>query len=344
MLRKRFELWRAASRSKTLAVALVLFAALATSTGAKSASSVTVVLDWIPYQPHHYAFWLAKDRGWYKDAGVDVKITNVMGSNSVIKAIVGGQGDIGLTSSAAFTKAVAEQKVPLKMVAVFHQKDVLSLRYFKKSGIKSPKDLEGKTVGLVTGSLAQTLWPAFARVSGVDAGKVNIVNTDWHSFNSALVTGKIDATNSALGLSQNITLGREGKTVGEFVFSDFMPIMGHGLIVSNDMLAKNAASVQAFVKATQRAWAYLEKDPKKGVMEAAAVVRKNVEKAPPEDLLIESGLMVIPSQLRQSSTQGKPLGWSSPSDWEKMVSLLVDAFKLSRKPGVDELFTNKFVQ
>ena len=230
------------------------------------------------------------------------------------------------------------------MVAVFHQKDVLSLRYFKNSGIKSPKDLEGKTVGLVTGSLAQLLWPAFAQVTGIDTSKVKVVNTDWHSFNSSFVTGKLDATNSALGLSQNVKLGREGKPVGEFVFSDYMSIMGHGIIVTNDMLAKDPDTVRAFVKATQRAWAYLEKDPKKGVTEAAEAVRNNVEKAPSADLLIETGLMVIPSQMRQESTKGKPLGWSSPAAWTKMVGQLSDAFKLSRKPAVDELVTNKFVE
>lgn len=330
----------------TLAVTLVLFVVVATSPVAKSQTMkpVSVVFSWIPYQPHDYAFWLALDRGWYKEAGLDVKISSVMGSNPAIQAVVGNQVNFGVTTAAAFTKAIAEQKLPLKMVAVFHQKDVLSLRYFKNSGIKSPKDLEGKTVGLVTGSLAQVLWPAFAKVTGIDTSKVQVVNTDWHSFNSAFVTGKIDATNSALGLSQNVKLGHEGKPVGEFVFSDYMSIMGHGIVVTDDMLAKDPDTVRAFVKATQRAWAYLEKDPKKGVMEAAESVRKNVEKAPSADLLIETGLMVIPSQMRQESTKGKPLGWSSPAAWTKMVGQLSDAFKLSRKPAVDELVTNKFVE
>ncbi len=346
MFRKSLGMWAITMSRGALAVALIFSAVVATNTTAtsKTMKSVSVVFSWIPYQPHDYAFWLALDRGWYKKAGLDVKFSNVMGSNPAIQAVVGGQADIGVTTSAAFTKAVAQHKLPLKMVAVFHQKDILSLRYFKKSGIKSPKDLEGKTVGLVTGSMAQVLWPAFARVTGIDTSKVKLVNTDWHSFNSAFVTGRIHATNSALGLSQNIKLAREGKPVGEFVFSDYLKIMGHGIIVTDKMIGKDSKTVRAFVKVTQRAWTYLEKNPKQAVTAAAAAVRKHVKKAPPADILIETGLMVIPSQMRQASTKGKPLGWSSPADWQKMVNQLTAAFKLKRKPAVSELMTNKYVK
>ena len=311
---------------------------------AQGKEAVAVILDWTPFQPHHYAFWLAKDKGWYDEAGINVTITNVMGSNTVIQALVGGQGDIGFAGTAVFAKAVSDLKVPLKTVAVFHQKDVLSLRYLQSSGVTKPKDLEGKTVGLVTGSMAQVLWRPFTSVNGIDASKVQLVGTDWATYNSALVSGSIQATNGSVGLAENLALAAEGKPVKEFVFADYLPLMGHGLIVSDDKLAKREKAIGAFVKATQKAWNYLESSPDAALKEAAAIVRKNVEKAPSEAVLIETGKMVIPALMRQPSTAGKPLGWSSAESWGKMTDVLTEAKFMSRSPAAAELVTNKFVE
>ncbi len=332
-----------AVRSALAGAVLCISLATPIAAEAKDKEKFSVILDWTPYQPHHYAFWLAKEKGWYEEAGLDVDITNVMGSNAVIQALVGGQGDIGLAGTAVFSKAVADLEVPLKTVAVFHQKDVLSLRYLESSGITEPKDLAGKTVGVVTGSMAQVLWPAFLGVVDVDPATVQLVGTDWATYNSALVSGAIQATNSSVGLVENITLAAEGKPVGEFMFADYLPLMGHGLVVSDAVIAERGKAVEAFVKATQKAWDYLEADPDAALQEAAAIIQTTVEKAPSEALLIETGKMVIPALMRQPSTAGKPLGWSSAEDWNKMTAVLVDAKFMSHAPAVEELVTNAFV-
>jgi hypothetical protein len=44
------------------------------------------------------------------------------------------------------------------------------------------------------------------------------------------------------------------------------------------------------------------------------------------------------------STRGKPLGWSSPGDWEKMIEVLAGTGEYPRKPKVSEVMTNQFVE
>jgi NitT/TauT family transport system substrate-binding protein len=307
--------------------------------------SVTVVLDWDGAQPQHMPYWLARERGWYAEQGLSVRIQPGRGSGQVAQLVAAGQAEFGQMTPVVLAQTVAKQKAPLKMVGVTFQRDTIALKYFKASGIKTPKDLEGRTVGLVPGTVNELLWGAFARAAGFDTEKVKVVGADFRTYASSFAAGQIEATNSLLGYHDNVRLTRQGRAVGEFVYSDYLPMVGFGLVTSTRTLTERPELVRRMVRATQKAWDHLLRSPREAVAEAARIITRNVEgTSDAEDLIVEASLQVIPRLMRSKASDGKPPGWSHPGDWGKMVAVLEQQDRLPRTPAVEELMTNRFVE
>ncbi|MGE0733307.1 MAG: ABC transporter substrate-binding protein [Alphaproteobacteria bacterium] len=313
---------------------------------AQELKKVTVVMDWIAKEPQHMAYWLAKERGWYKDAGLDVKIESGRGSFQVVQLLVAGQADFGNVAATTLTQAVAKQKVPLKMVAVFAQRDVLSIAVFESKGIKSLKDLEGRTLGVVPGTLQDTILPAWGEAAGFDASKIKKVHTEFRLVYTQWLAGQFDVLgNYSIGTA--ILYGAitaKGEKVRNFVLSDHLPFIGHGIVVSDKKIAEDPKTVRAFVDATRKAWAYMIEKPTEAVTEATAIIRKNIDEPPPATDMITNALQIVPAFMQVPDTKGKPLGWSNPARWQQMIDVLAKYDQFPAKPATADLMTDQFVK
>ena len=325
----------------------LVWLALAGGASAESAplKPVTLVLEWTGFQPQHFGFWIAKERGWYAAEGLDVAIKSSAGSAQAMQLVTGGQAEFGNVAASSLGLAAGKSDVPLRMVALFGQKDSLSMAYFESSGIKTPKDLKGRKLGMVPGSLAHLLWPAFAKVNGIDPTTVQVVNWDFRSYYGIFGAKQVDVSgNFTLGSTGEWLFKKKGEIVHQFVFSDYLPLLGSGIVVRDDLIKSNPDLIRHFVKATQRAWDYLEKEPKKAVPEAAATVHKQFDETPPANIIAEYAYEMIPDRMMSPTTAGKPVGWSSEEDWSKMIDLLKTYDKdMKRKPKPADLMTNAFL-
>jgi NitT/TauT family transport system substrate-binding protein len=306
---------------------------------------VTLVLEWTGIQPQHFGFWIAKERGWYAEEGLDVTIKSSGGSAQAMQLVTGGQAEFGNVAGSSLVQAAGKGDLPLRMVALFGQKDSLSMAYFESSGIKTPKDLEGRKLGIVPGSVAYLLWPSFAKANGIDPAKVQLVNWDFRSYYGIFGAKQVDASgNFTLGSTGEWLFKQKGEIVHQFVFSDYLPVLGSGIVARTDLIKSNPDLIRHFVKATQRAWDYLEKDPKKAVPEAAVIVHQQFDETPPADILSEYAYEMIPERMISPKTAGKPVGWSSADDWLNMIDLLKTYDDgMTRKPAPADVMTNEFL-
>lgn len=334
-----------------LALVPIVAAAMAVSSTSPSVAQsggklekVTIILDWIPLMPQHMGYWLAKSRGWYADAGLDVTIRGGRGSGLAIQVVTAGKADFGNAASSSLVQAVAKQNVPIKMVAVFFQRDTTGIGFMKSSGIKSPKDLEGRKIGLVPGGIHYLLWPSFARAAGIDASKVQILSTNYRFNYKQLAAGQFDAVNWVVHGAGAARLEKQGKPFAGFPFADYLPLIGHGIIVADKTIEQRPKVVENFVKATRRAWADMVRNPKKAVSEASKIINRNIEKSPPAVFIENIALKAVPGHMQSASTKGKPVGWSDPDDWRRMIDMLAKFDKFPRKPAVGEVMSNRFVR
>ncbi|MGE0426331.1 MAG: ABC transporter substrate-binding protein [Reyranellaceae bacterium] len=326
----------------------VAFTGAAMAQDKPALKKATLVVEWIGYQPQHFGFWIAKERGWYADAGFDLEIKGTRGSAQVLQIMTGKGGDFSMVASSSYAQAMGgKSPLPLKIVAMWGQKDILSVAYFESTGIKTLHDFEGRTMGIVPGSMAHIIWPAFTKSVNIDASKVKLQNWDFRSYFGIWGAKKVDISgNSALGTtSPAMFKKRQNEIVKQVAFSHYLPLLGPAVMVHNDTIANDPESVRKFVKVTQRAWEYLRDKPKEATLEAAKIVFANYEKIDPVEDLAEYSLEVIPDYMVSDSTKGKPIGWMNPDDWKKMTALLKEHDpSMTSLPAVEDMMTNRFVE
>ena len=103
-------------------------------------------LNWIPHALH-YGIYVAKEKGWYKSAGIDLDIQRGYGSGDTVKRVATGAAAFGLADAASVIVGRA-QGLYTKLVAMIMDRPADAVYFIKGSGIAKPKDLEGRRIGL----------------------------------------------------------------------------------------------------------------------------------------------------------------------------------------------------
>ena len=130
---------------------------------------MTVVLDWTP-NTNHGGVYLAEAEGWYRDAGLDVKIVEP-GDVGALQLMVGGHADVAFSPQEELIPARAEG-TPVVAVAAVIQHNTSSLLSLADTGIGGPGDLPGHTYGGFGGPLEEALVSKLAECGGGDPDEV----------------------------------------------------------------------------------------------------------------------------------------------------------------------------
>lgn len=219
---------------------------------AMAAEKVEFILNWIAggdHAPYYYAL----QKGWYKDAGIDLDIQQGKGSSMSAQRTGIGKNPIGLADLG--TALVAKGK-GANLVAVMnvYANSPYGMYWLKSSGIKGPKGLVGKKIGNPSWDAARQMWPALAKSVGIDPKSVTWVNVQPNAKLGALMNGDIDATTSFYNI-HHIFKAKLGDNMGFFPWKDYgVNPYGNSIIVNGDYLKKKPEVVKAFVKVSQKAF------------------------------------------------------------------------------------------
>ncbi len=318
------------------AAALAVPAAPLRARAAGPLKQVTMTLDWI-YQGPNVGFMLAQDKGFYRDAGLDVAITSGKGSGSTAQLVASKAAQIGFADGYVVGNSVSKG-MAIKTVGSIFRRNPAAMIVLADSAIKTPKDLAGKTVAMTAGSAQFQQWPAFVKGAGIDDAKIQVVNIDPAGVGPALISGKVDAIGGfAQGYVPAIEI-RGKKNVRIFWFADYgVTVVSNGIIVHQDLLKSDPGLVRAFVTPTIKGFLYARQHPD----EAASIVKKYL---PTVDLAItkrESELSwktwVTPN------TKGKPLGSGADADWASTIHVLKQYGGVTTPLETSQLYTNEFV-
>ena len=126
----------------------------AANSGSGDLQHLTVVLDWYPNALHAFLYE-AQEKGYFAEQGLDVDIQSPAGVNDAMSMVAAGKADIGLYYQQDVIQARAEQNVPIKSIGAVVQGPLNIVLSLKDKNITSPKDLEGKTVSVQTGTTAE---------------------------------------------------------------------------------------------------------------------------------------------------------------------------------------------
>jgi ABC-type amino acid transport substrate-binding protein len=176
-------------RLTTACLALALAPALA---GAQEPTKIKFTLDWKVQGPHAW-FYMARDKGYFRAAGLDVVVDQGEGSATTVTRIISGAYDAGFGDMNAIIQNAAirpgEQPV---MVYMIYNRSPFALIVKSSSAIKTLKDLEGKSLGVPAGSATHRMLTPLARKNGVDDSKIKVVNVAPNLVEQMLIQGEVD--------------------------------------------------------------------------------------------------------------------------------------------------------
>lgn len=207
--------------------------------------------------------WVADAKGFFAEEGIKVTIRPGAAGDSNLKVLAGGQAQfISIDYSGVVVRAGVGQFDQFRAVGVIHTKTIIAIMALAKSGIRSPRDLAGKQVGHPAGSVVRTLFPAFARLAGLDQGQVRSVQ--WHENQGAqlpqlLVAGKLDAIGQYVPAEPTVRAAAKGQAVTVLPYSDFMTDLYGNVVVTTRDVDRDLQ--RRFVRALNRGLRYAVDHP-----------------------------------------------------------------------------------
>ena len=218
----------------------------------------TLILDYLP-NAVHIPIYNALAKGYYKDAGIDLKIETPTSTSDTIKLMAAGKADFGITSMLDFLTTY-QQDSSIRIFSAVEQSPLGSIVGFQKSGVTRPKDLEGKLVGVTGVPSDLAALNSIVAYDGGDPTKVENITIGFNAVQN-VVSGAVQA---AIGFwnSEGVQLSAMEPTfifrLDEFGAPTYPELV---LFARNAFLESDPCTVQAFVDATAKGYADMVANP-----------------------------------------------------------------------------------
>lgn len=286
------------------------------SAAAQDLEKLTVRLDWTPWATHS-AFHLAQQKGWYKEAGLDVNFEDGNGSVTTVQ-IVGSSNNFDVGHAALASMMIARDKgLPVKAVAPFVRKSDIGVLVPTDSNIKGPADLKGKKVVYTAGSLEAPFIDPFLEEGGVKRSDVELINVEAAAKATTYSVGRADAVVSTIPfILGTVSETRPSRAIP---FADYgLQMPSFGIFASEEKLKDRRDAIEKFASVTSRTWQYIYDGHQDEAVKAIIAAR-------PQARLSEK---VLRDQLDNlyaffgEPAKGERIGIPVPSDWEQGVQTL----------------------
>lgn len=267
-----------------------------------------------------YAY-VALDKGYFKDAGFDVKISPGSGTVDVMKLVAGGQADYGIGDFTATVITLGKQKLPVTTVGMIHQRSMAAIVSLEGYGINGPKDLPGKSVGDQPGSTNTVMFPVYAKKVGIDPKSVKFIPSPPAGLPSLLASGKVPAIGQFVvgkPLIEKADTVKHRKAV-VLPYGQALPdLYGNAIITRTDLAKDHPDQVKKFTGALLKGLQDSYDDPEG----SAAILKKYV---PNTDLTVATEELKIMRDYTKPKDYNGALGAVSLDRVKTIIKLLEDA-------------------
>jgi NitT/TauT family transport system substrate-binding protein len=298
---------------------------------AKAADSVSVRLSFTPFAAH-IPVYVAKEKGYYSQGGLDVAILAGRGSSFAAMTVGSGKEEFGIADAAAVVTTRA-QGVPIVALANLQQDNGVALFATESSGIAAPSQLKDRNVGVFTGSTTTIFLQAWLKKNGLTMDDIKPVTVRSGTDLPLVLSGKIDAevtvyNNELVAWKiEHPELKLRQWTMASLGFDT----PGYAIVTNEELAKQKPQLVKAFRDATVKGIEFSLSNP----AEAVAIITKAVPELKVE---IETAKWqaTIPAT-RGAATEKSGLGSLDKRKWETLNELLATYNVIPAKVNLDDL-------
>lgn len=325
------------ARLALLALALLMSG----SALAQKLTPVRFALDW-RFEGPAAPYFVAIDKGYYKAEGLEVSIDPGSGSVEGINRVASGAYEVGFADINSLVKYRDNPRnLPVKAVMMVYDTPAFSIVTLKKSGIRSPKDLEGKILGAPAPDGAYAQWPIFVQANKIDASKVKIENVGFPVREPMLAQGKVDAI-TGFWFSSFMNLRANNVAADDIVvlhMRDYgVDLYGNVIVANPDVMKFSPKVISGFIKATIRGIQDTVKSPETAIdslMKRNPIAKREVE--------LERLKLSLSKNFVTPDVQKNGLGAVDMKRLEKSIDQIGLTFQYGNKPKAADIFTAQYL-
>lgn len=294
---------------------------------------VNLTMNWTA-DSAHLGFAMAKEKGIYEDAGLDVTLEEGRGSSVAAQLVATGQAQVGYADAGAALK-VASQGAPIKVISTIWKSGQFGIQYLASSGIKSPADLKGKKIAVAPGTAMVPLVPVFLAANGMSEDDVEIVSATQSAALGLLAKGDIDAI-AETPENTVVPLKAQGLDVENMYFyNNGVPVVSLSLIAREDKISGDADVLKRFVKATAEGWKAAMENPEEAV---DALLKIFPETENSKEALMQGATYSFASVCPGGS--GDAIGATDAATWDEIYKVLTGAMEFPTDKPITDYYTN----
>jgi NitT/TauT family transport system substrate-binding protein len=331
-------------RLTVLGIGVLLLVGMAgTAVRAAEADKVKVRLDWV-IRGGHAMFFVAKEKGYFKNEHIDIELIH-KGNGSVNTMTLVGKNEYDFGFGDLPTLVVAKSKgVPVASLVVVNQRSPMALVALKGTGLKTPKDAEGKVAGVHPSGSTFIFYQALMAANGVDRKKVTeaTVPVPYESFlltrKVQIITGYIDAEIPELEAKAGGPGSLEIVIGADYGYD----LLGSGMLTSEKMIKEKPDLVRRFTRAYLRAFQDVLNNPQEAV---EILARHNPEVAEKRDVMLKQLDADIKYTFTSDDTKANGLGWNPQKKWQATHDTLLKLNVIEKAvPTINSLYSNDFLK
>ncbi len=270
--------------------------------------------------------YVAKEKGFFAENGLEVTIEHSAGRGEHVQLLIAGKIQVTTMDAATVLQRRADPGLPVVSIALIGQRGQQAFAALKSSGLQTPKDWEGKTVGY-KGTPPPDLY-ALLSAAGADVNKVNLVNVGFDP--RVLTEGKVDVY-PLFKSNEPYLLRKWGYEIVLWDAADYgVPTLGLTYVTSEAYLHDHPEALVRFLQAALKGIRWAQENPE----EAVEIVMKYA--GPETDR--EHMRYMLETELRDAQNE-HGFGWQSAEQWQKLAAMLVQYQALPADLDVTTAFT-----
>jgi len=301
--------------------------------GAAGETELTVLLDWYPNAVHSFLYE-AEEQGYFKEAGLKVKLQTPVDTNDALKLVASGQADLALSYQMQVAISRAED-IPVVSVGAIVRHPLNQLMTLASSGVRQPQDLAGRTIGYPSIPLDEEMVKTMVQADGGDPSAVHFVDVGWDLI-PAMTTNKVDGIIGGYINHEKLLLEKEGEKLTAFDPAKYGVPDYYELVMtaSEAGLERKGEAIAKFMAAAARGQQYVQEHPD----EAIRLLLDRQDKQFPLDPDVERQSLAVLLPLMDAGPE--PFGTQSADSWTAAIGWLTEHGLLAKDVTAAEAYRN----